>query len=275
MILKKVKSIIFYVTISAAGFFVIVPFLWMISSSLKTREALRTIPIRWIPLRPSLDAYKTILSSRNFDFGTALFNSLFLAVTMTTVSVLSAAMAAYIFAKVPFKGREKIFSLYLATMMIPGAVTMIPNYVILKYLGLLDTFSGLISPSVANAFGTFLLKQNMVMIDNSYLEAAVIDGATLIQIFWKVVLPMSKPALFTLVLFSFMGSWNSYLWPLIVLTKRSKQTLQVVLGTMSSQFGSYEHLLMAGAVITIIPILIVYIFTQRFVDKGLAVGGLK
>lgn len=275
MTLKKIKKVIFYLGISSIGFLVVVPFLWMISSSLKAREALRTIPIRWIPLKPSLEAYETIFTSSNFDFTTALFNSFFLAGAITFIAVMSAAMSAYIFAKIPFKGREKLFALFLATMMIPGTVTMIPNYIILKNLGLLDTFTGLIIPFFANAFGTFLLKQNMMLIDDSYMEAAVIDGASLFKVFWKTILPMAKPAVFTLVLFSFMGAWNSYLWPLIVLTKKSKQTLQIGLGTMSTQFGSYEHLLMAGAVITIVPILLVYIFTQKFVEKGLALGGLK
>lgn len=272
---KRLKKAIFYILISAIGLMIVIPFIWMISTSFKTREALRTIPIRWIPQNPSWDAYVKIFTTSNFSFGRAVFNSFYLSIAITLVSVLSAAMAAFVFAKIPFKGRDKLFVLFLATMMIPGTVTMIPNYIILKYLGLLDTFTGLIIPSIINAFGIFLLKQNMVTINDAYMEAAVIDGASLFKIFWKTILPLVKPAMFTLILFSFVGSWNSYLWPLIVLTDRKKQTLQIGLGTMNTQFGSYEHYLMAGALVSTIPIIIVYIFTQKYVEKGLSFGGLK
>lgn len=275
MIHNYIKKVIFYLSISLIGFLTVVPFLWMISTSFKSREAIRTIPIRWIPELPTWDAYIRIFTLSNFSFGTAVFNSFFLAIAITLVSVLSAAMAAFIFAKIPFKGRDKTFAIFLATMMIPGTVTMVPNYMLLKYLGLLNTFTGLIIPSIINAFGIFLLKQSMHSIDDAYIEAGVIDGASLSAVFWKQILPMVKPALFTLILFSFVGSWNSYLWPLIVLTDRSKQTLQIGLGTMNSQFGSYEHYLMAGALISVLPIIIVYIFTQKYVEKGLAFGGIK
>ena len=272
---KNLRKVLFYIVISFIGLLIVVPFLWMISSSFKTREALRTIPIRWIPLDPSWDAYVTIFKNKNFSFATATFNSFFLSISITFVTVMSAAMAAFVFSKIKFKGRDKIFLLFLATMMIPGTVTMIPNYIILKNLHLLNTFTGLIIPSIVNPFGIFLLKQSMSSINDAYLEAAYIDGASLQQIFWKIVLPMVKPTMFTLILFSFVGSWNSYLWPLIVLTDRSKQTLQIVLGTMASQFGTYEHYMMAGALISTVPIIIVYIFTQKYVEEGLSFGGLK
>lgn len=272
---KILKKILFYVIISIMALAVIVPFLWMISTSLKGREAIRTLPIRWIPKDPTLDAYKQILNLPTFSFSRAVFNSFYLASITTFIAVMAAAMAAFIFAKVPFKGREKLFSLFLATMMIPGTVTMVPNYIILKNLHLLNTFTGLIIPSIFNAFGVFLIRQNMASIDDAYCEAAVIDGASLVRIFFKVIMPLSKPSLAVLAFFSFAGTWNSYLWPLIVISDKRKYTLQLALGTMSTRFGSYEHLLMAGSIISIIPIVIVYIVIQHYLEEGLNLGGLK
>lgn len=272
---KKIKKILFYVIISIIALLVIVPFLWMISTSLKGREALRTLPIRWIPKDITLDAYKEVINIPNFSFTRAVFNSFYLSIVTTFVSVMSSAMAAFIFAKIPFKGRNVLFSIFLATMMIPGSVTMIPNYIILKHLHLLNTFTGLIIPFTFNAFGVFLLRQHMASIDDAYFEAAAIDGASLVQIFFKVMLPLSKPALAVLAFFVFAGTWNSYLWPLIVLTDRAKYTLQLVLGTMSTRFGNYEHLLMAGSIISIIPIILAYIIIQHFLEEGLNLGGIE
>jgi multiple sugar transport system permease protein len=184
-------------------------------------------------------------------------------------------MAAYVFAKIEFKGREKIFVLYLATLMIPGQVTMIPNFIILKYMGLLNTFTGLMLPSLINAFATFILRQNMRIIPDAYIEAAVIDGASHFTIFYRVVLPLSKPIIAALGIITFMGTWNSYLWPLIILTSKNKMTLPVGLSLLSGQHGAEYNLLMAGSLISIIPILIVFLFTQKYFEKGLSLGGIK
>jgi multiple sugar transport system permease protein len=270
-----VSKVIFYLAISLLAAFVVMPFLWMISTSLKSKEGIMTVPIRWIPQHPTLEGYERVFSMTNFSFPRAVFNSFFLSVMGTLVSVLSAAMAAFIFAKVPFKGRQRVFGLFLATMMIPGTVTMVPNYIILNYLGLLDSFTGLILPSIFSAFGVFMLRQSMMGLNDAYLESAVIDGAPLYKIFYRIVLPMVKPTVATLILLNFMGQWNSYLWPLIVLQSPQKQTLQVVLGTMASMYGGNEHIQMAGAVLSVMPILVVYMFCQKYVDRGIAIGGLK
>ena len=212
---------------------------------------------------------------QGFSFARSSLNSLLLAIVCTIVAVGSAAMAAFVFAKLPFKGSNKLFGLYLATMMIPGTVTMVPNYIILRMLSLLDTYTGLILPSLANAFGVFLMRQSMMSVNDAYMESAYLDGASLYRIFFQIMLPMVMPTLSTMVLLSFMGSWNSYLWPLIVLTSTDKQTLQVVLGNMNGMYKNNEHVLMAGAVLTILPILIVYLVSQRYVDQGISLGGLK
>lgn len=253
----------------------ILPFAWMISSSFKGSEAIRTIPIRWIPEHPTLEGYERVFNMQGFSFTRASLNSLILAVACTLAAVGSASMAAFVFAKLPFRGSGKLFGLYLATMMIPGTVTMVPNYIILRVLGLLDTYTGLVLPSLANAFGVFLMRQSMMGVHDAYLESAYLDGASLSRIFFQIVLPMVTPTLSTMILLSFMGSWNSYLWPLIVLTSTEKQTLQVVLGNMNGMYKNNEHVLMAGAVLTILPILAVYLVSQRYVDQGISLGGLK
>lgn len=269
------RGILFYLMLAAIIVVTILPFVWMVSSSFKGSEAIRTIPIRWIPERPTLEGYRRVFNMQGFSFARASLNSLVLAIACTVVAVGSAAMAAFVFAKLPFRGSGKLFGVYLATMMIPGTVTMVPNYIILRTLGLLDTYTGLILPSLANAFGVFLMRQSMMSVNDAYMESAYLEGASLYRIFFQIMLPMVMPTLSTMVLLSFMGSWNSYLWPLIVLTSTDKQTLQVVLGNMNGMYKNNEHVLMAGAVLTILPILVVYLVSQRYVDQGISLGGLK
>lgn len=272
---RILKGSLFYLMLLLIVLFTILPFVWMLSSSFKGSEAIRTIPIRWIPERPTLEGYERVINMQGFSFARASLNSLLLSVACTLVAVGSASMAAFVFAKLPFRGSNRLFGLYLATMMIPGTVTMVPNYIILRMLGLLDTYTGLILPSLANAFGVFLMRQSMMSVNDAYMESAYLDGASLYVIFFRIMLPMVLPTLSTMVLLSFMGSWNSYLWPLIVLTSTDKQTLQVVLGNMNGMYKNNEHVLMAGAVLTILPILVVYLISQRYVDQGISLGGLK
>ena len=269
------RGVLFYLMLCVIIVVTILPFVWMVSSSFKGSEAIRTIPIRWIPEHPTLEGYRRVFNMQGFSFARASLNSLVLAIACTAVAVGSAAMAAFAFAKLPFKGSGKLFGVYLATMMIPGTVTMVPNYIILRTLGLLDTYTGLILPSLANAFGVFLMRQSMMSVNDAYMESAYLEGASLYRIFFQIMLPMVMPTLSTMVLLSFMGSWNSYLWPLIVLTSTDKQTLQVVLGNMNGMYKNNEHVLMAGAVLTILPILVVYLVSQRYVDQGISLGGLK
>ncbi|HHT14971.1 MAG: carbohydrate ABC transporter permease [Christensenellales bacterium] len=272
---KALRTILFYLMLLVIVLLTVLPFAWMVSSSFKGSEAIRTIPIRWIPERPTIEGYQRVFNMQGFSFTRSSLNSLLLAITSTFVAVSSATMAAFVFAKISFKGSGKLFAVYLATMMIPGTVTMVPNYIILRILRLLDTYTGLILPSLANAFGVFLMRQSMMSVNDAYMESAYLDGASLYRIFFQIMLPMVMPTLATMVLLSFMGSWNSYLWPLIVLTSTNKQTLQVVLGNMNGIYKNNEHVLMAGAVLTILPILVVYLISQRYVDQGISLGGLK
>lgn len=265
---------IFYLLTTITSCFMLVPFFWMVVTSLKERGALMVIPIQWWPEKISFKAYQELFSI-DFPFARSIANSLFVAGMVTFITVMSAAMAAYVFAKINFWGKEILFSLYLATMMIPSQVTMIPNYLVLKYLGLLNSFTGLMLPSIFNAFATFMLRQNMKSIPDAYLEAAELDGASHITIFFRIILALSKPALATLAVITFMGAWNDYLWPLIILTERRKMTLPVGLSLLNGQYSSRYNLLMAGALISMIPILIVYAFAHRYFEQGLSIGGIK
>lgn len=273
--MPKGRKVLLYVLITCAAAMVLLPFAWMLSTSLKGAEAIRTIPIRWIPEDPTFAAYGKVVNMATFDFWQATFNSFFLAITCTIAQVLAASMAGYVFAKIPFRGRDRLFLLYLATMMIPATVTLIPSYTILNALHLIDSYTAMILLALNNAFGVFMMRQNMATVNDAYIEAATMDGASLTKVFFSIMLPMCRPAVATLTLMAFMGSWNDYLKPLIILTSNNKQTLQLALATMNGQSGGKENILMAGAVLTILPILVVYMLVQRYIDEGLQIGGLK
>lgn len=204
--MRLVRGTLFYLMLAVILLVTILPFLWMLSSSFKGQEAIRTIPIRWIPERPTLEGYERVFNMQGFSFARASLNSLLLAVGCTVAEVASSAMAAFVFAKLPFKGSGKVFGIYLATMMIPNTVTMVPNYIILRSLGLLDTYTGLILPYLGKAFSVFLMRQSMLGVNDAYLESAFLDGASLYRVFWKIMLPMVTPTLATLTLISFMAA---------------------------------------------------------------------
>lgn len=272
---QKLKTLLFYLVITAVAIAVVLPFAWMLSTSLKGTEAIRTIPIKWIPEDPTFDSFIRIFNLTSYNFWRSCFNSFYLAVACTFVGVFSATTAAFVFSKIEFRGRDKLFILYLATMMIPVTVIAIPNYTILKGLNLLDTYTGLILLSLNNTFGVFLMRQTMTGIHNAYIEAAVMDGASAWRVFFKIMIPMCKPTMATLLLMNFMGSWNNYLQPLLYLSSNDKQTLPLILATLNGQMQGKENFTMAGAVLTVIPILVVYIFLNKYVDDGLDSGGVK
>lgn len=267
------ETISFYVIATFIAFIIMIPFFWMIITSLKDSGALLAVPIEWLPKNPSLQAYKDIFTL--FPFGRSIANSLFIAVASTTVSLFSAAMAAFAFAKMDFKGRELIFKLFLATMMIPFQVMIIPRFVVMKELGLPNKYLGLILPQIFNAFALFLLRQQMRSISSEYMDAALIDGASNFRVFFSVIIPLSAGTLATLGLLTFMGEWNSYLWPLIMISDKNKMTLPIALGQLNGQYASDYNLLMAGSLLSIIPIIIIYLFGQRYMKSGLQVGGVK
>ena len=251
----------------------LIPFLWMISTSLKNRGALMSIPIEWIPAEPTLDAYTEVFS--RFPFLRTIGNSLFISVAFTLITLVSASMAAFAFAKLRFRGSGVILSIYIATMMIPTQVTMIPLFVVMNRLGLIDSYASVILPSMFKPFAVFLLVQQMKTIPNDYLDAARIDGAGLFHIYFRVALPLCIPTLATLAVTTFMESWNDYLWPLLMLTDRNKMTLPIALSTLNGQYNTEYNVLMAGSLISMIPIIIIYIAAQKQFKAGLMAGGIK
>lgn len=267
------KKTLFYFFASILSLFILIPFFWMISTSLKEKGALLTVPVQWIPEKISFQAYRKIFEL--FPFARALFNSTFIAVAVTFITVLSATMAAYVFAKITFRGRERLFKLYLATMMVPGQVTIIPIFLVLNSLGLINSFRGLILPSIFNAFAVFMLRQQIKTIPDDYIDAAVIDGASHFGIFKNVIIPLSSSIIATLTIITFMGSWNDYFWPLIVLNDRNKMTLPLALNQLNGQYSSQYNVIMAGSLISMLPIIIVYAFAQNYFKSGLQLGGIK
>lgn len=273
---KVMNEISFYIIGSVFAFFSLLPFFWMISTSFKDTGALLIVPIQWIPEKFSLYSYEQLFNVLSGEFFIrAIGNSAFVSISITLITILSATMAAYAFAKIDFKFKDKIFILYLATMMIPGQVTSIPIYLVLKQVGLLDSFTGLIIPSIFNAFAVFLLKQHMSSIHNDYIDAAVIDGANHFSIFKNIIIPLTSPIIAALGVITFMGAWNDFYWPLIILTDQKKATLPLALGVLNGQYYTRHNILMAGSLISMIPIILIYLFAQKYFETGIQVGGLK
>ena len=263
----------YYVVSIVLAVIALIPFLWMISTSLKSRGALMSIPIEWIPAEPTLDGYAKVFS--RFPFLRTIGNSLLISVAYTLITLISASMAAFAFAKLRFRGSGAILSVYIATMMIPTQVTMIPLFVVMNRLGLIDSYASVILPSMFKPFAVFLLVQQMKTIPNDYIDAARIAGAGLFQTYRKVALPLCIPTLATLAVTTFMESWNDYLWPLLMLTDRNKMTLPIALSTLNGQYSTEYNVLMAGSLISMIPIIIIYIAAQKQFKSGLMAGGIK
>lgn len=268
--LKNYSIIIILLMITSVS---LIPFFWMVSTSLKSSGALMSIPIEWVPKEVSYDAYTKIFTK--IPFLKSLGNSVLITVFSTGVTLISSSMAAFVFAKFEFRFKKVLFTLFLASMMIPIQVTGIPIFIILTKMNLVNSYFGVIAPSVFNVFAVFLLRQHMKNIPNAYIEAAVLDGANFFRIFVKVILPMSAIPLATLFVINFMNYWNDYFWPLIILTDPDKMTLPVILSKMNSQYATEYHTLMAGALVSLAPILAVYSFSQKYFIKGIQEGGIK
>ena len=231
------------------------------------------LPVQWIPEEPTLNAYVQVF--QKFPFLRAVGNSLFITICYTLITILSCSMAAFAFTKIKFPFGDGLFKVYLASMMIPTQVTLIPLFIIMRNLGLVDSYASVITPSLFKAFGIFLLVQNMRSIPNDFIEAAQIDGAGLWYIYRKIMLPLTSPAILTLSITTFMDSWNDYLWPLVMLTDRDKMTITLALNTLNGQYATEYNVLMAGSLISMIPIILVYIGANSKMKTGIMVGGVK
>lgn len=253
----------------------VLPFLWMLSTSLKEQQYILKTPPELIPNPLTFISY-TQLADR-IDLGRTFFNSLFVALVGTVGQILIAAMAAYAFSRIEWPGRNTVFMLYLATMMVPAVVLVVPQFILIRQLDWVNTYQALIVPGLFSAFGTFLLRQALLTIPKDFEEAAFVDGANHFTIFWRIILPLSRPALATLAVFSFMGYWNNYLYPLFVARKESVATLPIALATLQAGPRALTewNMVMAGAVITVLPILVAYLLAQRWFVRGVISSGIK
>ncbi|WLD95451.1 carbohydrate ABC transporter permease [Alkalihalobacillus sp. AL-G] len=267
------KKGLFYFVIILGALVMIVPFVWMVSTSLKTSGATMVLPPQIIPDHVNWGNYQKVTQA--FPILRFLGNSLLVATVSTIGQLILCSMAAYAFARLKFKGRDVLFLLYLATLMVPAQVTMTPQFILMKYLGWINTYEGLILPGMFNAFGTFLLRQFFLTIPRELEEAAFMDGASHFRVYWQVILPLAKPALATLTVFAFMQSWNNFLWPLIIVSDSDMMTLPLGLSMLQGRWETDWNLMMAGVVISVLPVLSVYLFAQKYFIQGLTMGGLK
>lgn len=261
------------VLLTLGGLVMAIPFWWMVVTSLKAPGSVLTVPPELFPTHPTLASYAQVFAS--VPIGQMFLNSLIVTLLGVGGQLITSSMTAYAFARMHWRGRNAVFLLYVATLMVPFQVTITPLFILMQRLGWVDTYLGLVVPSLVSAFGTFLLRQAMLGVPREYEEAAFLDGANHWTIFQHVVLPMVRPALATLAVFATMGTWNSFLWPLFVTRNERLMTLPVGLALLQGRFTTEWSLVMAGAVISVAPIILVYLAAQRAFVRGVALSGLK
>lgn len=275
--MKPIKGlylkIVFHLVMIVGSAVTLLPFLWMLTTSFSPSGASSIFPPQFVPRKFSLEHYITIFQRLNL--GRYFINSMILSVSVTLVSLLVNAMAGFAFAKYAFPGKKQVFQILLLTMIIPGQVTILPVFLLLNKMGLLNSYFGIIIPGMASIFGIFMIRQYLTSIPDSLIEAARIDGASDFFIFRKIILPLARPVLITLGMFTFMGTWNDFLWPLIVMTREDKYTLPVALANLMGEHAQDTELIMAGAVIAVLPVIILFLALQKYYMRGLLMGGIK
>lgn len=262
----------------------VLPFVWLVSSSLKGSGEILTLPPEWIPRPARWENYATIWQGEIVDAGplgvtipllSAYLNSLFVTLTVTAAQLLTSSAAAFAFARLRFPLRDKLFLGYLATMMIPAQVTIIPVFILLRSIGWLNSYQALIVPFLTSAYGTFLLRQYFLSIPRDLVDAAVIDGCGYLGVFRHVFLPLAQPALATLGVLAFLATWNDFLWPLIVISSDGKMTLPLMLNNFMGQYGTDWTRLLPATVVSLLPVVVVYLLGQRFITRGFVMSGIK
>jgi multiple sugar transport system permease protein len=249
------------------------PLLWMLSVSFMPPGQASSFPPPLLPDGATWEAYRQMFTQAGI--GRRIFNSVLIATLATLLSLSFNVTAGYAFAKLPFPGRERVFKGLLGALIIPGQVGMIPLFLMLKYLGLVNTYAGVLVPSLASVFGIFLVRQYALSIPDELLEAARIDGASELRTFATIVLPALTPILVTLAVFSFLSAWNDFLWPLIILSDDELQTLPLALASLSREHVQDQEMMMAGTVLTLLPPLAVFLVLQRYYMQGLLSGSVK
>ena len=272
---KHIKNILSHLVLMAGAVTMIFPFYWMLKTSFLTdSQALEMPPRLWLSFPLYFGNYREVFELA--ATGRAIGNSLFIAVVSTAGVLLTSSLAAFAFAKLRFPGEKKLFGLLFATMLIPSQVTLIPLYVVFSKIGWVDTHLPLIVPQImVNAYGVFLIRQFMVSVPDSYIEAARLDGAGYLRIYAGIMLPLCKPALVTLGMFTFVGNWNNFVGPLIYLNTEELFTLPLIINSFRSAYAVDWGLLMAGSTVAVLPLLLIYLFAQRSFIEGIAATGLK
>lgn len=251
----------------------VIPLLWMFSASVMPQGEATKFPPRLIPSHVTFEHYQTLFTSLNL--GRAFLNSLIVAVVGTLLSLLFNSMAGYAYAKLRFRGRDRLFTMMVAALGIPAQVAMLPLFLLLKSMGLINTWVGVLIPYMAGIYGVFLVRQFMLSIPDDLLAAARIDGASEWRIYWSVILPVARPVLATLAIFTFMSAWNDFMWPLIVLTDDDKYTMPVAVANLSGEHFPDLELMMAAAVLTVIPVLALFFVLQKQYIAGMMAGSVK
>jgi multiple sugar transport system permease protein len=271
-----IRATLLYILIAIVIAITILPFLWMISTSFKVPTEAIKVPPEWIPRPAIIDNYVSLFTSDILPFPNFILNSIKVAVLVVVGRLFICSLAGYGFARLSFPGRDGALAFLIGSMMIPGMVTIFPLYFMYARMQWLDTHWPLIVPQiVANTFGTFLMRQFLMTIPKDLEDAAIIDGSSHFGVFWNIMLPLSKPVLATLGIFTFMSSWNNFFAPLIFLNRTQKFTLPLGLAFFNNSFSTQYTKLMAGVVLSLIPILIVYTFAQKYFTRGIALTGLK
>ncbi|KML29767.1 MULTISPECIES: carbohydrate ABC transporter permease [Priestia] len=271
---KKTGVLILYTILSIYALITLIPFIWALSASFKTLEEIVSGTVNFIPKHFKLDNYKQIFVEQKL-FPRWMFNSLFIAVVGTALNLLFNSMAGYALARLSFPGKKSLFIIILAVLMIPGQVTMIPNFLILKELGWLNTYQGMIVPGMVNATFIFMMRQFFINFPKELEEAAELDGLSKFGTFFKIVLPLAKPALAAQTIFVFMGFWNDFMKPLIVMSDENMFTLTLGLNTFKGQYISYWNYIMAASMVFTLPILLIYAFFNKYFIKGISFTGGK
>jgi len=270
----RAARIALYAVLVAGLLVVVGPFVWMLLSSVKPEAEIRQVPPTWLPETVTLEHYRELFSRLNFPryFG----NSLVVAVLTTAGNLVFCSALGYALAKLRFPGRRVLFAFVLGTLMVPGMVTFVPQFVLVSNMGLVNSYAGLVLPFLAGPFGVFLMRQYLLSIPDDIIEAARIDGAGEWRVFWSVVLPLCRPALATLGILTFLASWNNFLWPLVVATTEDRYTLPVALALYSVGQNRIDFgLMLAGAVVVVLPVVVVFLVLQRHFLRGIATTGLK
>ena len=269
----KPSRILLYAILIFTAVTMLIPFVWMVSASLKLNQDVFTFPIQWIPSQPRWRNYVDIWSQ--IPLALFIYNTSKLTIIVTVLQLLTSSFAAYAFSKLEFKFKNALFLGYIATIAMPWQVYMVPQFIMMRELGLNNTHLAMIFLQAFSAFGVFLMRQFYQSIPDELCEAARIDGMNEYQIWWKIMLPLSKPALSTLTIFTFVNTWNDFLGPMIYLTKTELKTIQIGLRMFISQYSAEYGLIMAASVVVLIPVLIVFLSLQRFFVEGIASSGLK